>query len=414
MIEQTLILTIPTMAANRFFFLVKVPYLPFDILGLIMLLGVLEQKDRRAGATAWMLNPFLLYIAYGWGQTDMVAASLTGVALYLAKKMLVNRDMRFGLLACLALGFAASFKLYALSLLPIFSIFAARNTGRSTISYLATGLLPLVSVIPFLSRYFLEVTFPLQGWLSARNFPIPPWSWFTIFPAFAIYLALIYHLISAEDVTFETTLSSSLVVFAILYGFAYWTPNWFVWGVPFVLPAVIQRPRLFGVYILLTFFYCVFAAAWGNAATTPSVLGMFFPLTDHVIGSGPLWNFPNLLQSPSVIPSSIQSELVSLAYTGIGVSMFFIAYRVMKPVQTSKGLFVSPVQWGAVLLIPISLAVIRLFLGRTQLVGLNLLSTLATKIVGDPAFFGFYFVVVALTLGWLLQNEVRRHSARAA
>jgi hypothetical protein len=408
--EQTVLLNIPTVVANRFFFIFKALYLPFDILGLVALLGVLEEKNRMAGATAWMLNPFILYISYGWGQTDLIAASLTGVALYLAKKMFVSRNMKFGLLSCLALGFAASFKFYALALLPIFSILAARKTGKCIFSYLIVGVLPLVSVIPFLSRYFLEATLSSQGLVSLRNFPILPWTWFTIFPGFGIYLALIYYLVSADDLTFDMTLGSCLVTVAILYGLAFWVPNWFVWGVPFVLPAVIQRPRLFGVYVLLTFFYCVFAAAWGNAATTPSVLGMFFPLTDPVFGSGLLWNFPNLLQSPSVIPNSIQSEIIGLGYTGIGVSMFFIAYRTLKRGRSSKGSVVSPVLWGAVLLVPISLAAIRLYISRAYFILYvlpQLPHTFATKVVSDPAFFGFYFVLIALALGWLLQDKVR-------
>lgn len=232
----------PTLAANRFFFIVKALYLPFDILGLVTLLGILEKKYRRAGAAAWMLNPFILYISYGWGQTDIIAASLTAVALYLAKRTYATKTMRWGLFACLTLGLAASFKFYPLALLPIFAIFAARNTRKNWFPYIAAGLLPFVIVIPFISTAFIYSILPLQGFLAAHDLMGANPLMYTIVPAFAIYLVLIYYLISKHDLPFETILAASLGVFAILYGFATWIPNWFVWGIPFVLPIVIMRP----------------------------------------------------------------------------------------------------------------------------------------------------------------------------
>lgn len=379
----------PTLDANRFFFIVKLPYLAFDILGLVMLLGVLEKKYRRAGAAAWMLNPFILYISYGWGQTDIIAASLTAVALYFAKRTYTTKNTRPGLLACLALGLAASFKLYPLALLPIFAIFAATNTRKHWFRYVAAGLLPFVVVIPFISTSFINMIFPLQGFLTAHEFPGANPLMYTIVPAFAIYLVLIYYLISKYDLPFGTILSASLGVFAILYGFGIWIPNWFVWGIPFVLPIVITRPRLFVVYVLVTVFYFMFASAWG----TWLWLGLFYPLTDPVFGSGPLWTFPNLWD---MIPT--WSGLINLAYTGIGASMFFLVYRSLKRESTTKDHPIGPIRWGALLLIPLSLAALNLYLGRTFLTRLDLWNTLASKIEADPIFFDVYFTVVALTI----------------
>jgi hypothetical protein len=389
----------PTLAANRLFFIVKIPYLPFDFLGLVMLLGILEKKYRRTGAAAWMLNPFILYISYGWGQTDIISASLTAVAVYFAMRTSTTKNTMYGLIACLALGLAASFKLYPLALLPIFAIFAARNTRQQWFSYVGAGLLPFILTIPFISRAFIDSILALGGFLTARSFAVGGGPLWTIFPAFAIYVALICYLISRDDLPFKTMLSASLAVFAILYGLAVWIPNWFVWGVPFVLPIVITRPRLFGAYIFVTAFYFMFASGWGNWLG----LGLFFPLTDAVYGAGPIWTFPNLWD---MIP--ISSEFINLAYTGIGAIMFFLVYRSIKPESAKEDHLVAPVRWGALLLIPVSLAALELFLGRSHLTGLNLTNTLASKINGDPTFFGFYFALLALTLIWLLQNEIRK------
>lgn len=381
----------PDVAANRFYFIVKAPYLAFDILGLVMLLGVLEEKYRRAGAAAWMLNPFILYIAYGWGQTDLIPASLTLVALYLAKKTRIIKNMRDGLLACLALGLAASFKLYPLALLPIFAIFAARHTGKHWIPYIAAGLLPFALAIPFLSRPFMNQVLPLGGYLTARNFSLG--GGFTIFPILVIYVALIFYLISKDSLSFEIILSTSLAVFAAIYAFAIWIPNWFVWGVPFVLPVVITRPRLFGVYALLTPFYFMFASTWGNWLG----LGLFFPLTDTTLTSGPISTFPNLW---NMIP--IWSQFTNLAYTVIGTGMFFLVYYSIKHDSTANDQPVAPILWSALILMPISLGALALFLGRSYFAGFNLANTLASKINGDPAFFGFYFALLALTVVWLV------------
>ncbi len=385
---------------NRVFFFLKLPYLLFDIFGLVALLGVLEKKDRAAGAAAWMLNPFILYITYGWGQTDILAASFTVAALYFAKMMMATKRAKFGILACLSLGFAASFKPFALALLPIFSLFASKNTKTSWFQYFAAGLSPFILAIPFISRPFLQMIFAYGGYFTARNFNLPWGSQFTIYVAFAVYLALIYYLLVVEDFGFDNLLTACLIVFSALYGLTVWLPNWILWGIPFVLLALLRRPKLFGVYLLTTIFYFVFVQAWGNALW----LRLFFPLTDRTIVSGPLGMFPNLWE---VLPNYF-TLLVGLAYTGIGTSMVFITYYTAKYGQATKRGGIRPIQWSIVLLIPILMGGLSLFLDRARLVGQNITGTFLSKVFRDPVFFGFYFALIGLCLVWLVINILRK------
>ena len=381
---------------NRVFFFLKVPYLLFDIFGLVALLGVLEREDRKAGVAAWMLNPFILYVTYGWGQTDILAASLTMAALYLVKRMMSTKRVKFGLLACLALGFAASFKPFALALLPIFSLFASKNTKTSWFQFFAAGLSPFILAIPFISQPFLQMILAYGGYLTARNFNLPWGSQFTIYVAFAVYLALIYYLLVVEDFSFDNLLTACLIVFSALYGLTVWLPNWFLWGMPFVLLALLRRPKLIGVYLLTTVFYFVFVQAWGNVLW----LGLFFPLTDMTIVSGPLGMFPNLWE---VLPNYF-TLLVGLAYTGIGTSMVFITYYTAKYEQVRKHVRIRPIQWSIALLIPILMGGLSVFIDRARLLGENITGTFLSKVFRDPVFFGFYFVLIGLCLVWLVVN----------
>ena len=380
------IFTIPMQ--NRVFFFMKALYIPFDLVGLVAFLKLFDERNRRTAAWAWMFNPLVIYVSYIWGQTDLMAATFIITAAYLAKKSTLNGKLSYGLASCISIGISASFKLFPLALLPVFSLILSKHTKRSIFYFVGAGLSPFLLAIPFISTPFIEMTIPYGNYLTSRNFSLglPQ---FTIYFVFAAYLVILYYLYIVEtDYSFDSLLVYSLATFTLLYGLSVWLPNWILWGTPLILLVVIRRPRTFLVYAVMLAAFFVFVQGWSNGIW----LGMFKPLSASLI------SFPNLWD---LIPRFYRT-LIGLSYTAIGVSMLFVIYSARR--HTENGKSTRPWQWLSLLLIPVLLALGTLILGAGYIHehGLPLFGTAASSIASDPAFFAFYFVIMFAISVWAM------------
>ena len=125
----------------RFLFLMKLPYLFFD-LGLLWLL----LRFNKGGTWWWALNPLILYTSYFIGQFDIMPVFLIALAAYLAFK-------EKNILAMICLGCGAALKSFPVVLILPFSFYLGRNI-KGIIKHALIGILPLVIITaPF---YFLS------------------------------------------------------------------------------------------------------------------------------------------------------------------------------------------------------------------------------------------------------------------
>ena len=391
---------------SRVFFLLKTPFLLFDLLGLALFVKCIPREYHFAGAVAWLFNPVMFYVSYVWGQTDIVVAAMTMLALHFARSGTERPNLKDGLLACFAIGLAASFKLFALALLPIVAFFMWKTSKRFLGYYLLAGISPFVLVIPFLSRPFLESMLSYPGYILARNSPAI-YPQFTIYATFAAYLILLYHLyFLSSDHSFDSLVAYGLALFVILYGLSVWLPNWMVWGMPFLLLFVFRKPRLFPVYVLVILFYFIFIQGWGNELW----MQLFCPLTS----SGPC--LTSLSGAFGRIPSfrdmapDITKLLSGLAYTGIGVSLGFML--VCSSNRKMKGSAPSPRKWILTFLIPVAIALLAFAAGISYIVehGFPLIETLITRVTEDPYFFSVYLIAILILTAWAVFAGLPRNA----
>jgi hypothetical protein len=388
---------------SRVFFLLKALFLPFDLLGLALFVKCIPRGYRFAGAVAWLFNPIFFYVSYVWGQTDIMAAAMTMLALYFAWSGIKSQNLRDCLLSCFAVGLAASFKLFALALLPIVAFFMWKSSKRFLGYYLIAGISPFVLVIPFLSRPFLESMLSYPGYILARNSPAI-YPQFTIYATFAAYLILLYHLyFLSSDHSFDSLVTYGLALFAILYGLSVWLPNWLVWGMPFLLLFVFRKPKLFPVYVLVILFYFIFIQSWGNELW----MQLFCPLTYSgpclTSLSGAFGRIPSLRD---MVPG-ITTELSGLAYTGIGVSLGFMI--LCSSNRKMKGSAPRPRKWILTVLIPIAIALLTFAAGISYIVehGFPLSQTLIARGTEDPYFFSSYLVAILVLTAWAVFAGIR-------
>ena len=381
---------------NRLLFFLKAIYIPFDILALIALLGCLDPRDRRLAAYAWMLNPFILYIAYGWGQTDLIVCSFVMVGLYLAKRAITTGETRKSLLSCLSIGVAACFKLFPLILLPIFSIFFSKKLGRKYLYHLAVGLAPLAgSALPFVSGPFLAAMSSNSDYITIIHLQ----NFYPIFVVPAMYMLIIYHThLSKIEYTFDRFLAYGLAVFALLFGLGAWYPNWFLWVLPYVLLTVFRKRQLVFVYWALATSYFVLAQGWGNTLG----LGLFFPMTDIGPSTGPLSGFPNFSE---LVPN--YPFVIGLANTVMAASMFYLCFHIWSGVGDRPSLSLPEITVPS--LFPIFLGGFIFFSGLAYIRAhpSSLFSTLFLKVNSDPLFFGLYGILLAAVCVWLISTKVR-------
>lgn len=392
---------------TRVVFFMKAMYVPFDFLFLWALLKTVGNRYRSTAYYAWAFNPFIIYVTYAWGQTDIIPASLTMIAIYFAKSSLSEDRLEKAILSCLALGLAASFKLFTLALLPVFAIIFARHLNRHILLFVLSGLSPFASALPFLSGPLLRSMFPFSDvvFQGGLQYSFQGELQYSLYIGFAAYLLILCNLYLAEgNYTFDRILAYGLAVFSIFFGFTAWAPNWFVWSLPFLLVAILRAPRLTSIYGFLALFYFLFVQLGKKVLW----IGLFCPLTytgyclpDNVSTyRGTLGSFPSFgdLMGPQL------GTLVGLAFTGIAALVFYLTYCIWVANQPADEEQRGMTTWLVILAIPIALAVLNLFLAGTYVAehGLPIIQTILTKITADPTFFFFYSALVILSSLWPL------------
>lgn len=141
----------------RFLFLMKLPYLLFD-LGLLGLLVKFSKGITSNIVKWWALNPVLIYVSCLFGQFDLIPTFFVILAAYLAFKEKKS-------LAMISLGLGAGLKSFPLFLILPLAVYLGRDI-KGIIKYTLLGLLPLVAtIIPY---YFLSEGKVMGAFFSER------------------------------------------------------------------------------------------------------------------------------------------------------------------------------------------------------------------------------------------------------
>lgn len=145
----------------RYLFLMKIPYLVFDILMLFLLTKFFSTKKKiTAVIKYWWLNPIVIYLAYMWGQFDLIPAFFVMWGILQAKK-------GKPLMTALLFGIGASFKNYPLMFLPLLAVIGGKSI-KDMFKIMLVGLLPfLITTLPFWGHEFFRNTV-LFSWQSQK------------------------------------------------------------------------------------------------------------------------------------------------------------------------------------------------------------------------------------------------------
>lgn len=280
----------PTERLFRFLFLMKLPYLFFD-LGLLGLL-VRFNKGSVIGKTAggespgatsaslapassaikwWALNPVLIYSCYLFGQFDLIPTFFVVLAAYLAFK---GRKS----LAMISLGLGAGFKNFPIFLIPPLAIYLGRDM-KGVIKYTFLGVLPLVAIVaPY---YFLSGGKVMGSFFSDRisgrlglTGPLGLWRLWLFLSGYLI-LNLVFLKESVRSRLGELgPVKISFFILAWLFITMPISFHYFTWITPFILILA----SLLNKRIMTKYYWAVLALGLATLAGKNMWLGLFSPI----------------------------------------------------------------------------------------------------------------------------------------
>lgn len=148
----------------RYLFLLKLPYLAFDLAVAFLLLGFFQDKsDKKKIFTLWLLNPFTIILIYVFSNIDIIVVFFSVVSLLLLRKQKI-------LLAAFFLGIGASFKVFPLLFLPYLLIYGKGTAEKIKIAL--AGILPfIISIAPFLHSQSFKDAALVSGLTTRIAFP---------------------------------------------------------------------------------------------------------------------------------------------------------------------------------------------------------------------------------------------------
>lgn len=234
------------MGSFRYLFLLKLPYLIFDIFVAILLLRFFTSEEQKKKAlTLWLFNPFTIVLIYIFSNIDIIVVLLTLFSVLLAK----NRHM---VLAALILGIAAGFKAYPLLFLP-FLLLYSKNIKQMTLMALAClGTLAII-ITPFYSVSFQKAAF-LSG-LTTRiltsgiNLGFGESFMIGIFALSTLWFTKLLNDNKSVDQIWKDYLAVGLILFSTIH----FHIQWLLWVAPFLIILLTQSRKLIVPSALLTF-----------------------------------------------------------------------------------------------------------------------------------------------------------------
>lgn len=286
---------------NFHLFLLKLPYLIFDLLTALILFKLFNsEKQSKIAFTLWIFNPVNLYSTYMMGQFDIIPTFFVIFSFYLASKNKLN-------LAVLSLGLGIAFKIF-----PIFLLVPLILLGKNYISKIKLfflSLLPyLLSIVPFIHSQGFKQTALVASQSDKSlyaSLPVSGGETIFLFPASLIFFYLIIWN-RKEEFLWKLYLTPLLLFFV----FTHYHPQWLLWITPFLIMNLIFERFKNLVAILL-----ILGSWFGSLFFfEPSLtLGLFSPLFPNLYNTHSIWNLLKINIDYNFLRGLLQTVLAASA-----------------------------------------------------------------------------------------------------
>lgn len=257
----------PYIYRSLFFF--KIPYLLFDIICSILLLHLLNNRQRFLGFVIWIFNPLSIFITYIVGKFEIIAILFILISLLFAKQKKPFYALFF-------LGISTTIRPYSLLfIIPYILILGKRNFER--IKLFVFCLLPviIISIYNYILNIKAGYTFPgvINKFLSSEigalfftrfcdyflsmKFTLFWDTYIYIFIVFLIFIIL--HLFFNLPQDFSSLKKYCFIIILSFFSCCFFHPQYFMWIFPFIIFFICEVGKkgliLFGIQLFSLFFY---------------------------------------------------------------------------------------------------------------------------------------------------------------
>lgn len=281
----------------RYLFLLKFPYLIFDLAAAFLLMRFFQDREKRKKALKfWLFNPFTIVLIYFFSNIDIIVVFLTILSVFMA-------NTRKLVLAAAILGLAAGFKAYPLLFLPFLSLYSQNLRQLVGMIVVCLGVF-LAIVAPFYSPSFQNAA--LISGLTSRIFT----SGFGIgfgqtlmITILALAILFFVQLLQREKASvWKDYLSVTLVIFS----FVHFHIQWLLWAAPFLVILLIKNKKLVLPVILLSLVAFAIPVLLQDKSMSVS---LFSPISNLFNLLPTLYTLVSKLYDPLVVQSVLHSIL---------------------------------------------------------------------------------------------------------
>lgn len=294
-------------------FLMKIPYLLFDIAICIVFLHMF-QKEVDTGVRVfifWILNPIVIFTVYIFGRFEVIPIFFLLLCIYYVKE-------RYPFFGGLSLGIAIISKYYALLLLPFLLIIFFDN-WKERIKFLVYTSIPLLvfnSIASIASGHSPSVDFSRSyfvDYVLGMNFVLDESG--QILYVFIIAYAILFLYVYYSKITDKKLIgfiTFSLIVFLLFYSTSKFHPQYFIWFIPFLAMyyGYHDDKKMLDLHCLQVVCFVLYTFYWGQALAS----WMFGSINPEVLKTvtAPV-NFISYFYSGDVILNIVRSILSAIS-----------------------------------------------------------------------------------------------------
>lgn len=240
-------------------FLIKIPYLIFDILSAVYLSKLFTStKQRILAFTFWMFNPVAIYSSFILSQFDIIPTFFVILCLYFAKK----RKFEW---AAFSIGMGIAFKLFPIFLLIPLCLVVKGNIAR--LKLILIGFIPyVISILPYLPSNGFRNSALLASQTDKSFYASIPVSGglnILLFPMVLVLIYLFFYYIWGRLDSYQALWRGFLISLIPFFIFTHIHPQWFLWLTPLLIIEFLENGNKYkalfygfvAYFLIYLFFY---------------------------------------------------------------------------------------------------------------------------------------------------------------
>jgi hypothetical protein len=311
----------------RVLFLLKLPYLLFDLASAFLLLRLLEKKEAGKSAFKfWMVNPVSIFGVYLFGRFETIPIFFILLSLYYIK---IRRNLR----ASFWLGVSILTRVYPVLFIPFYTLVGkgikerVKILGITAVPFLgleiirkiggvitnfSTGSFPDIHLLPRAHH----ASYPLSMKFSLFHHDI-------LFVFIAGYVLLLCYTASFAPLRPQILFYSLSLLLLFFFATSFFHPQYFMWLMPFLVLDLAKDKRFLNFYIIVVVCFGVYILQWGKFLTQY----IFAPIAPRVF----LYGFSDPREVISkVYPCENLIGIARSIFSGILLWMMWLIFKKWK------------------------------------------------------------------------------------